>query len=310
MLIEVLTAALVIGVSATLVFFGLTLSAWRSLRRDELERRLGPGGVATRVALAREADAVADLLGPVGGWLADLQRRAGWRQGVSGTVLATLALAGAGALSGLRLGWGVGLALAVVAGALPTLWVARQAAARSRQAAAQLPDALDLMARAMRAGHAFSDALRLAADDTPAPLGEELSEIAEEHRLGLDLRTSLHGLVARLPESFEVRLLVAAILLNRETGGNLIEILEHIGETVRERMVFDARVQALTAEVRMSATILAILPFGAAALLMVTEPSYLVPLTQPGWGLRMLSGGLVMMSLGLFVMNRLSRVEL
>jgi tight adherence protein B len=173
----------------------------------------------------------------------------------------------------------------------------------------QIPDTLDLMGRALRSGHAFGDALRVAGEESPAPIGEEFGRAAEEHRLGIELRAALEGLAARTPENFELRMLVSGVMLNRETGGNLIEMLENMAEVVRERLVFEGKVKALTAEVRTSAAILSALPFFAALGIMWARPGYLEPLFEPGPGQYMLAYGLCSMVVGLFVMRRISDVE-
>jgi tight adherence protein B len=128
--------------------------------------------------------------------------------------------------------------------------------------------------------------------------------------LGLELRECLEGLNNRVPESFELRLFTGAVMLNRDTGGNLIEILENLARTIRERVVFEGKVKALTAEVRASANILSSLPIGAAVLLAVVEPNYLIPLTEPGLGQYMVAGGFVSMSIGMYLMRRLAEVEM
>ncbi len=298
--------ALVLGIAALIYF---SANARRKADTLELSRRLGAGEAPRQLVRIREVDGVGKIFGSVGLWLHTLTLRAGSHASV-GSVVATsllLALGGVGAL-----GWATGglQSLAGLAlGLIPVLWLKREAKARAKLVTYQLPDALDLMARALRSGHAFSEALRMAAVEMPAPIGEELVPASEEHRLGIDLREILEGLMRRMPDSFEMRLFASSVLLHRETGGNLIEILEQLGDTVRERVVFDEKVRAMTAEVRMSAIILELLPFFAAAGLSLFVPGYLLPLLEPGLGQRLLVFGLVAMTTGVLLMRRIARVS-
>jgi tight adherence protein B len=125
----------------------------------------------------------------------------------------------------------------------------------------------------------------------------------------MELRPCLESLLRRVPHCFELRLLVGAVLLNRETGGNLVEILDRLADTVRERLVFEGKVRALTAEVRVSAIILSFMPFAAAAVLTWVDATYLLPLTEPGLGRTMLFGATLSMVAGMLLMRRLAQVE-
>lgn len=297
--------ALVLGTSALLYFSATAHHAADSL---ELSRRLGGGDVPRQLVRVREVDGIGRLFGSLGLWLHNLTLRAGSHASV-GSVVAVSLLLGLGGVA--LLGWLTGgpQALAgLLLGVIPVLVLQREAKARARLVTYQLPDALDLMARALRSGHAFAEALRMAAVEMPAPLGEELVPAAEEHRLGLDLREILDGLTRRMPDSFEMRLFASSVLLHRETGGNLIEILEQLSDTVRERVVFEEKVRAMTAEVRMSALVLELLPFFAAAGLSLFVPTYLWPLFEPGLGQKLLIFGVVAMTTGVLLMRRIARV--
>lgn len=294
-----------VSLAATLAF--LSFRAATSARREELSRRLGPeDGAQHLLRVNHEAGGPARMLG----WLDRLRLRAGRTESAAEILGLALGLAAAGVgllavwLGGPVIWLGLGLGLA------PLYLLQRSAHQRARKITSQLPDALDLIARALRAGHSLPDALRVAASESRAPIGEELSRTVEEHRLGVELRTALSDLVARVPDSFELRLWVGAMLLNRETGGNLIEVLEHLADTVRERVVFEGKVAALTAEVRASAGILAALPFLAALLLSAAEPGYLQPLVRTSMGNTMLLAGSATLSIGLAAMRRLSHVEM
>lgn len=298
--------ALVLGVAGLLYF---SAHAHRQADALELTRRLGAGEAPRQVVRVREVDAIGRGFGSFGLWLHNLTLRAGTHASVGSVVAVSLLLA-LGGVAGLgAITHGPQMVVGALLGAVPVLVLKRQAKARARLITYQLPDALDLMARALRSGHAFSEALRMAAVEMPSPIGEELVPAAEEHRLGIDLREILEGLMRRMPDSFEMRLFASSVLLHRETGGNLIEILEQLGDTVRERVVFDEKVLAMTAEVRMSAFILELLPLFAAVGLSLVAPGYLLPLLERGLGQQLLVFGLVAMITGVLLMRRIARVS-
>jgi tight adherence protein B len=306
-IVGLVTAGMVLGAAALL--WGARAS-WSDARREEIARRIGPNEALPRLVAARQPDALAASLGALGAWLHGLRGRAGRGGSASAVAAPALGFAVVGVAALVWAGAGLGAVGGVFAAGIPVWKLLWEADARARKIAEQLPDALDLIARAMRAGHAWVDALGRASQEIPAPLGLELGLVAEEHRLGIELRPCLEALLQRVPTSFELRLLVGAVLLNRETGGNLIEILDHLSETVRDRLLFESKVRALTAEVRASAAILAVLPFASALLLTWVQPDYLLPLLSPGLGRSLLMGGLASMGVGLLLMRRVARVEL
>jgi tight adherence protein B len=310
MISQTLAGIVFAGVCAAAALAFLSFRAVSEARRAELSRRLGPEDAALHLLrTGRPAIGEGLALAPLR-WFDGLRLHSGRTESNAELLIGVLALAGAGVgmlalvVDGAAVWLGLTLAL------LPLWLLERAGRLRARKVTTQLPDALDLISRALRAGHALPDALRVAAAESRAPIGEELSRTVEEHRLGVELRTALGGLVERVPESFELRLWVGAMLLNRETGGNLIEVLEHLADTVRERVVFEGKVKALTAEVRASAAILASLPFLTAGLLSVMEPGYLFPLVRSSLGHTMLIGGTASLTIGLAAMRRLSHVEM
>lgn len=221
--------------------------------------------------------------------------------------MATLALLGVLACTLMFDGWRI--AFGAVLGVLPLVQVQRKAEQRAAVLSDQLPEALDLITRTMRAGHAFSDAMRIAAYEMPAPMGDLLSQVSEETRLGKDLRSCLENMVRQSPKDFELRLFAAAVLLQRDTGGNLAEILDKLATTVRDRIVFRGKVRALTAEVRLSGNILTAMPALAAIALLALRPGYLGPLFTNALGQAMLGGAIVSVVFGLLIMRRLAQVE-
>jgi tight adherence protein B len=175
-------------------------------------------------------------------------------------------------------------ALVPLGAAIPILQLRISAARRSRALSAQLPDALDTMSRSLRAGHAISAAFQVVASEMPPPIAIEFARAYEEQRLGLSVDAAVQQIAARAPRNGDLQIFAVSIVIQRETGGNLAEILGNIASTVRERFKFKGKLAALTAEGRASALVLAVLPIGVALLVSVLNPGYLTPLwtTPPG----------------------------
>ena len=201
-----------------------------------------------------------------------LQANLTWKMGtflavnlLSGLVLAGLGLAKWGGWGAL-VGGGLGLLI-------PYKILARRKKRRLKKFEKQLPDALDLLARGLRAGHAFPTGLQQVAKEMPDPLGTEFYETFREFNHGLDLNTALLNLCDRI-DLRDLSFFTTAVLIQRETGGNLTEILEKISILIRERFKLTGQVKALTAEGRLSGVILLILPPLLAGLLMLFNPKY------------------------------------
>lgn len=303
---------------ASAIFAGLLLAGsflyWsvrtrEEAEQDELGRRLGVTPAELALRHAREGTPAARALGGFGRSLHALLARAGARATVERLLIQSGLFAAVGLVLTVRLLQGPVQFGGALLGAVPWLYLMRQVRLRDKMLTAQLPDALDLICRSLRAGHAFSDALRIAALEMQPPVNVELAMVFEEHRLGLDMRDSLHHLVQRNPAHFDLRLFASAVLLQRETGGNLIEILEHLSNTIRERLIFENKVEALTAEVRMSAAILTALPFVVGGIILALRPGYMTPLFETAPGRSMLLFAAVLMTAGVLAIRRLSRVE-
>jgi len=173
--------------------------------------------------------------------------------------------------------WVAALA-AIVASTLPILRLQIIKRRRIRRFEQQLPDALDLITGALRAGMAFMGALQLVAEETPDPIAKEFTIACEEHRLGVDLQEALGKMVRRV-DTRELQLFVAAVMLQRETSGNLGEILEGSAEIIRDRFRILGDVRTITAQARLSGVVLVVLPFVVAGLLSFLAPDYLKILT-------------------------------
>jgi len=204
------------------------------------------------------------------------------------------------------------LALLAVGGAcaaVPVLRLGSVRQARLKRFETQLPDALDMMSRAMRAGHAFPTALKLVADEMSTPLGEEFKAVFDEVNFGVSMGDGLGNLAQRVP-SMDLQYFVVAVLIQRESGGNLTELLTSISAIIRERLKLVGQVRTLSAEGRMSAWILCLLPFGAGAMMYYAAPDTMnLMFTDPG-GRKLLYIALAMMLLGVLAIRKIVRVRM
>lgn len=177
--------------------------------------------------------------------------------------------------------WWAGILGAIVVGVIPFMVIYRKKEIRKNTFEHQFPDALDLMCGALRSGMAFTGALQVVAEESPDPVSTEFRTVFDEHRLGLSLRESLEDLTRRV-DSTELRLFVTAVLIQKDTGGNLAEVLEGAAYVIRDRFRILGDVRTITAQGRLSGVILTLLPLGMAAFLMIMVPDYLkVLVTDP-----------------------------
>ncbi len=178
--------------------------------------------------------------------------------------------------------WLLRLLAAAACALLPLYYIERAKARRLLRIGKQLPDALDLMSRALRAGHAFPTALKMVGDEMNAPLAEEFRIAFDEVNFGIAMPDALMNLATRVP-STDMRYFVIAVLIQRDTGGNLAELLDSISHIIRDRMKLLGQVRVLSAEARLSAWILWLLPFAAAAVIHLTNPTFLGCCTRSRW---------------------------
>jgi tight adherence protein B len=201
------------------------------------------------------------------------------------------------------------LPLALGAACLPLMRLSRARAKRMERFEKQLPEALDMMSRAMRAGHAFPTALKLVTDEIAAPLGEEFKVAFDEVNFGVSMADALNNLAVRVP-SMDLQYFVVAVLIQRESGGNLTELLASISAIIRERQKLVGQVRVLSAEGRMSAWVLGLLPFGAGAMMYFANPETMGVLFTDPAGQKLLSGALVMMVFGVLAIRKLVRIRM
>jgi tight adherence protein B len=200
------------------------------------------------------------------------------------------------------------LAVAGAAATLPLLYVVRAKSKRLVRIEEQLPDALDLMGRALRAGHAFPTALKMVGDEMTEPLKNEFSIAFDEVNFGVSMQDALMNLATRVP-STDLRYFVIAVLIQRETGGNLSELLANISGIIRERLKLLGEVRTLSAEGKLSAWILSGLPFGAALMIQLINPEFLEVLYTDPAGRKMIAEAGGMMFFGVLVMRKIIRIR-
>jgi tight adherence protein B len=254
---------------------------------DRLLRRTGPG-----LALERHVHA------------------AGLRLAASELVALSAGLLLVGPLLALVIDRSLVAGLAIGAGlaSLPWLRVARQHAQRLQRFEQQFPEALDLMGRALRAGHALPTAVRMCGDELAAPMGPEFQLLADESTYGVPLDEALRNLVERVPVP-DIGYFVVAVRIQRESGGNLAELLDNISALVRQRLKLHGQIRTLSAEGRLSAWILALLPFGTALLIHLVNPGFLAPLWTEALGQQVVGAALVLLLAGLVWMRSVIRIR-
>jgi tight adherence protein B len=195
-----------------------------------------------------------------------------------------------------------------IGGSLPTLWLMRRRTVRLRRFEEQFPEALDLLSRAMRAGHAFQTALGTAGDELPAPVGVELKKVFDRQNFGLPLNDALKELTERIP-LIDVKFFVTAVAIQRESGGNLAEILDNLAHVVRERFKVQRQVRTHTAHGRFTGFVLLALPAALALALSFIAPEQMRLLFTEPMGRMMIVGAIVMQTLGFFWIRKVIKIE-
>ena len=202
----------------------------------------------------------------------------------------------------------VSVAVVFVGAALPVLYLMQKRAARRRRFEEQFPEALDLLARALRAGHAFQTALGMIADEMPDPVGTEFKKTYEQQNFGLPLNEALNEMAART-QLLDVRFFVTAVTIQRETGGNLSEVLDNLAEVVRERFKLLRQVRVHTAHGRFTGYILLALPAALGIALSFISPDHMNTLFTHPLGRTMLVGAGVMQTVGYVWIRKVIKIE-
>jgi tight adherence protein B len=318
-----------VAILVFVVVIGIVLGAYvaitrlpESKTRRQVHRRLlelGQGDEepdAPNSVVARQSDGPLPIIDRIvrrsraGSRLARLIEQSGVRTTPSAIAVMSLGLATAAALVAqvtLRMPL-ASLAVAPLGLAMPVLFLIQRRSSRLRAFEEQFPDALDLISRAIRAGHAFQTAVGMAADELAAPAGVEFKKVFEEQNFGLPVREALEGLAERVP-LLDVKFFITAVGIQRDTGGNLAEILNNLSAVVRERFKIMRQVRVHTAHGRITGFVLLALPAFLAVALSFLNPEHMKPLFQEQVGHMLLWATIVMQMIGFIWIRQVIKIE-
>jgi tight adherence protein B len=245
-----------------------------------------------------------------GSRLARLIEQSGVRTTPSGVVIMSLAAA---VIAGVIVSWLVPRPFAaplaaLVAGGAPLAWLVNRRSSRLKRFEELFPEALDLLARAIRSGQAFQTAMGMVADELPDPVGPEFKKTFDQQNFGLPLRDALNEMSVRI-KLLDVRFFVTAVLIQRETGGNLSEILDNLAHVVRERFKIQRQVRVHTAHGRFTGYVLMALPAALATALSFINPEHMQLLFHEKMGQTMLMGAVVMQAIGYVWIRKVIKIE-
>jgi len=313
-----------------LVFVALTLVGYaasgyaveRQQAKESLDRRLSSMAGVPQTSLSSSSVMKDRRLSGIGalntvlarvslvGGLVKMIRQAGLKRRVGEVVLYIPLLALAAFLFTLLLGLPkiFGLVAAVVAGWIPIVVISRMRSRRLARFSEQLPDALDLIRAALQAGHGFVSALQVVAQEFPDPIAWEFSEVAEEIRLGLPMRDALYHLIDRFDDP-NLPILVVGVLITQEVGGNLAEVINNTGYTIRERFKLMREIRTMTAQGRLSGLVLTALPFIVGTALFFWNPIYFMVMIERPAGHMMLAYALCSILVGHLAIRRIIQIK-
>jgi tight adherence protein B len=227
------------------------------------------------------------------------------------TFMAVIVFSGVmGTLIGGRIAGLAALFFMVAGWAAPFMWLRWKQKRRVRAFEQQLPDAIDMLVSAMRAGYSFQAATQFIGEELIDPLGPEFARFYDEQRLGMDVRTALVGMQSRV-DSLDLKMFVTAVLIQRETGGNLGEVLSSLADLIRQRIAMRGQIQTLIAEPKLSARFLAVLPIVVFVILSALNPHFFDPMIAEGSaGRAILTGSAVSVIVGYMIMMRIADVDI
>jgi tight adherence protein B len=275
---QVTTAGVVISQArlSDIPLFDQVLRRRQNLTRP-LERLLTEAGMQMRVGTFLLMVVVAGLAGGVGIW-----------------VLTRLVFVSVGA--------------GLLSATLPYLYVRRKRAVRLRTFEEQFPEAIDLISRALRAGHALTTGLGMVADEIPKPVGEEFRRLYDEQNFGMSLPDAMRAMARRVPV-LDARFFVTAVLTQRESGGNLAEVLDNLGGVIRERFKVKRQVRVMSAHGRMTGWVLATLPPALAFAFMARSPDHFRILLDDPMGPTLIVAAILLQVIGTLIIRKLVNIE-
>jgi tight adherence protein B len=313
------------SVTLTVVLAGLLWDRWHEAKarramlarvgrpEEEEAQEKGPTALELFRETVGSTPGRLDLLAEMLPRAADLRRlieQAGLGWSPSRFVMLTLMSAlGAGAMGYLFTGFAAfALPPALLGATIPWLYARRRKAKRVAAFEELFPDAIDLLGRAIRAGHAFSTSLKMVADEMGNPLGPEFRRVFDEQKFGLPLEESLAGLAERI-DLPDVRIFNTGVLIPREVGGNLAEILDNLARTIRERFTIQRQVRVYTAQGRFTGYLLAVLPVVMGFLIYLLNRDYMSVLWAENIGRLLMATALLLQVVGFFVIRRIVDIQ-
>ena len=253
--------------------------------------------------LSKSGDALAPL--------SDLVSRSGVKTTVGTVILASIfvAFVTVAVVSRFSPYFSVAVLAGISAGFLPSAFLKHMAARRMATFEEQFPEAIDLIARALRAGHALPTALQMVSDEIPQPVGGEFRLLFDQQTFGMSLPDALKAFGQRIP-LVDARFFVTAVLTQRETGGNLSEVLDKLSSVIRDRFKVKRQVRAVSAHGRITGWVLGALPPAVAAILFIISPAHVRLLIDDPIGVYMIAAALVLQVIGVFAIRRIVDVEI
>jgi tight adherence protein B len=319
MVIVALTFVLVLGIVLG-AYYALVVRP-ESSDRSKLLRRLGAKsvGVAKAVALERKAERLSDVRAVqamlsrakgVSGPLERLVTQSGLKITVGTLVMASvlLAIIGYGLVKWLTYYTALGLVAAPLFGAVPYLLVRHARSKRLQLFEEQFPESIELIARALRAGHAFPTGLQMVGDEIPQPVGTEFKLVYDQQAFGMPINEALKGLAERVP-ILDARFFVTAVLTQRETGGNLSEVLDNLSSIIRDRFRVKRQVRVISAHGRITGWILSALPVSLGLFFAASSPDVYRKFYTDPFGIQMIVFALVLQVIGVFIIRRIVQIE-
>ena len=302
---------LLIAVLVFLALAGLIVGLWWALApgrnvRERLAAPMATSGVDVPDIIVRARQSKLSSARA----LASLVERAGYTRTVNevALVMAAFALVG-GTIGGLRLGGGLGFIVgAAAAGSLPVVFLSYKANQRINRFQRDFPDAMDMMTRAIRAGHALGSAVKLVGEEMRDPVGPEFARVAEEMRLGRDVNQALGGLEQRVPAE-DVKFFCTAVSIQRTTGGNLAEVLDRLSEVIRERYKLLSHARVLSTQHRWSAILVGLSPIAFAIVFQLLHPDYFTAFFESPSAPMFLGLGLAFEAVGFFFVWRIAKIK-
>jgi tight adherence protein B len=207
-----------------------------------------------------------------------------------------------------RVPWFLAPLAGLVLFTIPFLWLLWKRSQRLKTFASQLPDAMELIARALRAGHSLAAGMHVVAEEMPSPISDEFGRVYEEQNLGIPIEDALRGVCERVP-NLDLRFFVTSVLIQRTTGGDLAEILDKIGYVIRERYRILGQVKALTAEGRLSGVVLIAMPIGLFLMMLNMKPDYVQVLWTHPIGIKMSIFAGIMQIVGALVIKKIVDIK-